>query len=611
MNLKTASLPLLFGLALVGCGSPDAGVQPASTDLSASLFTGADGEALAQEITFEHLSAMPNLLGGIGEYRVSRVKIDDRGMAHTRLQQTIDGVPVWGGEGIVHLNGNGTLFGATDNMIRGLQVNTTPAYSASEATDIALFSHGARKDLSQAPTADLWVLRTKEGVSLAWRVQIRDIEDNEAPSMPVVFVDAHSGETIWSYDNLQTYSLSDSDKVTYDIKHRTSTKRASVGTDSDSDLLTTHNAVGSTLAFFSSAVGRDSYNGSGAVVKTYGHYSNNYVNAFWDGVELMIGDGDGYYSNYLGVLDVTAHEFSHGVTEYEANLNYSYESGALNEAASDMAGASVEAYVDGAVTQDTWDIGEDCWIEPGTTALRYMSSPSSDGSSRDHYSNRYTGSSDNGGVHWNSGIGNYWFYLLSEGGQHHTTAYQSGYTVTGLGIDAAYQIWYEALANYMTSSTDFAGARTATESACSALGYSSTDCESVSYAWYEVGVGSDPSGATPVDTATDTGTGGTPTSSCTSGQTSYTGALIGSGDSAIEPGGTYAYYTGGTSGYLYGDTGTDFDLYLYRYSGGRWRVASSSTSTGSTESVSYGSSAYYYYYVYSYSGAGSYELCVQ
>jgi hypothetical protein len=298
------------------------------------------------------------------------------------------------------------------------------------------------------------------------------------------------------------------------------------------------------------------------------------------------------------VLDVMAHEFSHAVSGNEANFTYANESGALDEANSDIFAAGVEAYVDGAVTSDTWDIGEDCWL--AAPALRYMSHPSDDGSSKDYYPARYTGGSDNGGVHWNSGIANYFFYLLSEGGQHHTASYRTGTVVTGIGIDAALQIWYLAMTSYMTSSTDFAGAAAATQSACSALGYSSTTCDSVTQAWAEVGVGTTSSG----------GGSGTCSLSC-SGGTLYSGSLT-SGASAIEPGGTYFYAPAGTHGTLCGPSGTDFDLYLY-YSTrtSRFKSVASSTGSASSESVSYGSAGYYYYNVKSYSGSGTYQLCIQ
>jgi vibriolysin len=416
-------------------------------------------------------------------------------------------------------------------------------------------------------------------------VQLWQITDVQVPSMPVIFIDAHTGDELWRYDNLQTYSLSDSDKTTYDLNTGTNYSQAVVGTDSDGELLMTHDSIGTSLAFLLSSVGRDSFNGSGAVVKSYGHYSNNYVNAFWDGSKLTFGDGDNYYSTYLGVLDVAAHELGHGVTSYEANLTYSGESGALNEASSDIMAAAVEAYDDGAVNSDTWDIGEDCWIEPGYPALRFMSHPSDDGSSRDHYSNRYTGSQDNGGVHCNSGIANHFFYLLSQGGQHHNPAYRTGNTVAGIGIDAAYKIWYRALSVYMTSSTNYAGARTATESACADL-YSAGTCASVGAAWAEVGVG---------------GGGAPPPTGCPAGYSEITGTLSGTGDADTY---TYSMFTGTHDFILHGPSNADFDLYVYRNNA----LKASSTSSSSEEEIHYVGSANKVR-VTSYSGSGGYTLC--
>lgn len=391
--------------------------------------------------------------------------------------------------------------------------------------------------------------------------------------------------------------------MVYDLDGKTRFNRAPIGDSSDTDLNTTYDAIASTLAFLAADFSRDSYDGAGVKVESYGHYGRNYVNAYWDGKRLVFGDGDGSTSNYLGVQDIAAHEFGHALTENEADLIYSNESGALNEAASDMLGAAVEAYVDGSVTTDTWDVGEDCWLS--SSALRYMSHPSDDGSSRDHYSDRYTGGSDNGGVHWNSGIANHWFYLLSEGGQHHDSAYQTGTVITGIGISDAYAIWYEALNNYMTTSTDFAGARTATESACAALSYATTTCDEVGNAWAEVGVGSGGSGG---DTGTtDTGTTST---GCPAGFTEVSGTLSGSGDSDT------TYYTTSSSGthnlQLSGPGGTDFDLYLgYNSKGPKYKTVASGTSSSSSESISYsGSSGNYSYEVRSYSGSGDYTLCV-
>ncbi|MCB9780618.1 MAG: M4 family metallopeptidase [Alphaproteobacteria bacterium] len=625
--MKNHSLALLALLALSACADEPQSVDAFRADDAAS-------DQLAEQLAYDYLGRTPRF-ASFTDLRTRRVTVDTLGQAHVHVRQFAGNVPVLGSEAIVHIGPDGGIRSVTDDLGRGVDVDTNPAWSAQEAIDLALAEHGLQHDLSEAPTAELVVLPQDGQDRLTWAVRIRDVEDAEKPSIPMIFVDAHTGEIAWKYDDLQSYSLSDSDKTTYDLRNRTSYGRATVGSSSDGELLTTHDAVGETLAFLAAEYSRDSFNGGGAVVKSYGHYSRSYVNAFWDGSRLTFGDGDGYYSTYLGVLDVAAHELGHAVTDYEADLVYSNESGALNEAASDMLAAAVEAWVDGGVSGDTWDIGEDCWIEPGTSALRYMDRPSDDGSSRDHYSDRYTGSSDNGGVHWNSGIANHWFYLLSQGGQHHDASFRSGYSVGGVGIDAAYDIWYLALTSYMTSSSDFGDARAATESACAALGYGTAVCEDVSLAWYEVGVGSDPGGSTGGDGGgTDSGTGGTDsgtggTDSGTGGTDSgggdgggdgggmtcagtlYTGSLSGGGDSAIEPDGSYASFPAGLTATLEGAAGTDFDLYLYKSKKRGWSQIASSTSSSSSEAVSTTGSGTYYLLVYSYSGSGSYELCIE
>ncbi|MFT4976150.1 MAG: Zn-dependent metalloprotease [Myxococcota bacterium] len=584
-------------LGMVGCRVGDGPELLTPDGVSQFDIETQDGRELAMELAMDFMAARPAKAQKGLDFEVRSVDGNPLGIAHVRLQQMQGDVPVFGAEAIVHIRPDG-LTSLTDDSLADVSVSTEPLYTAEEAGELALTAHGG---FSEAPEIALFVIRHDGVDHLAWQVQLRDIDGATEPTMPMFFIDAHTGEVIWQLEQLTTYSLSDADKTTYDMNNSTNYGSASTGSSTDSELLETHDAVADVLDYFSTQHGRDSYDDAGATVNSYGHYYTNYVNAFWDGSRLTFGDGDGYYSTYLGVSDVVFHEFGHAITDYTANLTYSYESGALNEATSDIFAAAAEAYVDGATSSDTWDIGEDCWIQPGQTALRYMAAPSDDGSSRDHYSDRYTGSGDSGGVHYNSGIANHFFYLLSEGGQHHDSSFRSGYTLTGIGVEDAAAIWYEALTGYMTSSTNFAGARTATESACSALGYGTSTCDAVSYAWYEVGVGSDP--------GSGGGGGGGGTGTTCSG-TSYTGSLSGAGASAIEPGGTYAYFSGGLTADLTGPSSADFDLYLYKWSGRRWRSVDSSTSSSSTESVSSSKSNNYYIEVVSYSGSGSYELCV-
>lgn len=610
-------LSILLVLSFAAACAPDAELElvtdsaaPATGNYANTSDTASMTEGEAISFAQSYIANTPKFLEGVESTSVMRSKVDKLGIAHVRYQQMERGVPVFGGEAIVHINANGSYRGITDDFVRNTSgVNVTPSLDADRAIELARTLLDADETDVTAPSAKLFVLRYKGADHLVWQVSQYVANTEGRPSQPVAFIDAHTGVLVDQFENLKSTSLTDSDKTTYNLAGSTRYSRAAVGDSSDADLNETHTSVQTTLSFLWSNYGRDSFDGNGAKVNSYGHYSRNYVNAFWDGSRLTFGDGDGINSSYLGVLDVAAHELGHALTEYEANLVYSYESGALNEAASDIFAASVEAYADGAVTTDTWDIGEDCWL--ASSALRYMSSPSSDGSSRDHYSNAYTGTSDNGGVHWNSGIANHFFYLLASGGQHHTAGYRSGNTVTGVGIDLAYDIWYHALSNYMTSSTNFAGARTATEAACADLADAVT-CESVSYAWYEVGVGADPAsggGSTGGSTgggSTGGSTGGTSTS-CPAGYGEVTGTLASGATDSY----TYTTTSSGTHDLLlYGASGTDFDLYLQKYSRRKYSTVASSTTASSSESISYsGSSGDYQIQVKSYSGAGDYTLC--
>jgi hypothetical protein len=197
--------------------------------------------------------------------------------------------------------------------------------------------------------------------------------------------------------------------------------------------------------------------------------------------------------------DVVAHELTHGVTERTSGLIYSNESGALNEAWSDIFGAASDTYRRGGTVDSlTWKVGEDVYT-PSTSgdALRYMANPTQDGYSTDYYPERlYSGSctpsssNDQCGVHGNSGIANLAFKLLVTGGTHprgKTTA-----SVPGIGMSKAEQIFYRAQTTYLTSSSNFSAARTATAQAAQDL-YGSTDKTAVETAWCAVGVGSCPS----------------------------------------------------------------------------------------------------------------------
>jgi Zn-dependent metalloprotease len=246
-----------------------------------------------------------------------------------------------------------------------------------------------------------------------------------------------------------------------------------------------------TWDYYKNVHGRNGIFGTGAGSYNRVHYGKNYVNAFWDGTKMTYGDGDGVDFGPLVSLDVAGHEMSHGVTEHSANLTYSGESGGLNESTSDIFGTLVEFYAANAGDPGDYLIGEEFDLK-NHLGFRRMDKPSSDGASYDCYT-PLIGQDD---VHYSSGVGNHFFYLLAEGsgaktigGVAHNSPTCNGSTVTGIGRDAAGKIWYRALTVYMTSSTNYAGARTASLNAARDLyGAGSTQYNAVAAAWSAVSV---------------------------------------------------------------------------------------------------------------------------
>jgi Zn-dependent metalloprotease len=263
-----------------------------------------------------------------------------------------------------------------------------------------------------------------------------------------------------------------------------------------------HYGVSMTWDFYKTTFGRlgIANDGKGALSRV--HYGRNYVNAFWsDGCFCMsFGDGDnGVTYNPLVALDVAGHEMSHGVTSRTSQLAYSGESGGLNEANSDIMGTMVEWFANNPNDPGDYEIGEKVYAKnpDGTLALRWMFKPSLDGTSPDCYS------SDLGSlnVHYSSGVANHFYYLLAAGDvvpsgfgagtKANLTAADlvcNGNTaIKGIGRADAEQIWYHGMTEYMTTDTDYAGARAATLSAATDLfGATSAQYKAVAAAWAAV-----------------------------------------------------------------------------------------------------------------------------
>ncbi len=256
----------------------------------------------------------------------------------------------------------------------------------------------------------------------------------------------------------------------------------------------------STYDYWKGVHARNSYDNAGAKIKSYVHYDDvpggaGYENAYWNGSVMTYGDGATTFKP-LAALDVCGHEIGHAVCEKTANLTYANESGAMNEGLSDIWGASIEKYTCDklGLTKSTWDIGEDIMKAGG--ALRSMSNPNLYGQPA-LYKGKYwvasttspSNANDQGGVHTNSGVLNYWYYLISAG-KSGTNEAGTAYSVTGIGLTDAAKITFRMESVYMTAGSTYANARTySIQAATDLFGATSTQTQAVTNAWTAVGVG--------------------------------------------------------------------------------------------------------------------------
>ncbi|MFA6059784.1 MAG: M4 family metallopeptidase [Taibaiella sp.] len=264
-----------------------------------------------------------------------------------------------------------------------------------------------------------------------------------------------------------------------------------------------HWGMEKTHDFYSNVMSRNSYNDSGSVIRNYVNAGlPNNAGAYPEPYNFMVyGMGDGYSNNPFVSIDLIGHEFTHMVTGHTADLEYQGESGALNESFSDIFGTSIEFYAKGA--DANWIMGEGIKLDsPGF--FRSMAQPKL-AQNPDTYEGEYWKSPDsaydNGGVHFNSGVQNKWFYLLSQGGSG-TNDKGDAYTVTGIGIAKAQQIAYRNLTNYLTPQSQYIDAYTGSLQATKDLyGNDTTKQEyrSLREAWYAVGIGEKPAPPTAVN----------------------------------------------------------------------------------------------------------------
>ncbi|WP_018568563.1 M4 family metallopeptidase [Streptomyces sp. PsTaAH-124] len=522
----------LLSTAVTTSASAQSPVTPAAapTALTASART-----ALLQQAQADASGTARQIgLGAQEKLVVKDVVKDADGTVHTRYERTYAGLPVLGGDLIVHTAKSGATEGVTKANNAALKVaSLTPKVAAAkaeqQAVGLAKEAGSAQTTADQAPRKVIWA---GNGTPvLAYETVVGGLQDDGTPNQLHVITDAATGKKLYEYQGIETgtgktlysgqvtltttksgstYQLTDGSRgghKTYNLARKTS-GTGTLFTDAD-DVWGTGTASSSssdqtaaadaaygaqeTWDFYKSTFGRNGIKNNGQGAYSRVHYGSNYVNAFWDDSCFCMTYGDGSGNTHpLTALDVAGHEMSHGVTSNTAGLNYSGESGGLNEATSDIFGTGVEWFANNAADKGDYLIGEKIDINGDGSPLRYMDKPSKDGASADYWSST-VGNKD---VHYSSGVANHFFYLLSEGsgaktinGVSYNSPTSNGAKVTGIGRDKALQIWYKALTTYMTSTTNYKAARTATLNAASALyGASSAEYAAVGAAWSGVNV---------------------------------------------------------------------------------------------------------------------------
>ncbi|MFI0512675.1 M4 family metallopeptidase [Streptomyces sp. WSLK1-5] len=476
-------------------------------------------------------------LGAKEKLVVRDVVKDGDGTLHTRYERTYDGLPVLGGDLVVETTRSGATEGVVKATNKTIKVaSVTPKVTAAKASAQALKAAQAagadKADTDRAPRKVIWAGNGTP--TLAYETVVGGLQEDGTPNELHVITDAATGAKLYEYQGIETgtgntmysgtvtlgttqsgstYNLTDGARgghKTYNLNRGTSgTGTLFSGSDdvwgngSASNTETAgadaHYGAALTWDYYKNVQGRSGIRGDGVGAYSRVHYGNNYVNAFWSDSCFCMTYGDGSGNTHpLTSIDVAGHEMTHGVTSNTAGLNYSGESGGLNEATSDIFGTAVEFYANNSSDVGDYLIGEEIDINGDGSPLRYMDKPSKDGASKDSWYSGI-GSVD---VHYSSGPANHFFYLLSEGsgtktinGVTYNSSTSDGLPVTGIGRDKAEKIWFRALTTKFTSTTNYAAARTGTLAAAGELyGTTSAEYTAVANAWAGVAVGSRPGG---------------------------------------------------------------------------------------------------------------------
>lgn len=410
-----------------------------------------------------------------------RKSADDasRGMSHYRMTQMIDGLEVIGGDMILHVETATSRVVSIDaQFLPAAGLPRKPAIKGPAAIDTALKSLAA-VNARRSNEPRLAFVRTARGAGhLVWLARVSYTDARGSEQLDDILADAITGNLVQR-----------SPRIRHALDRRVSDYFSNTvlisegGSTSDLAAANAYQFSGDTYNFFWNSYARDSYTGRGTRMQVYVHAPTSAM--YGEDGAVHLGDGAAPYSgSFANGRDVVAHEWTHGVSESEANFSYSGEPGMLNEMMSDVFGAAVEASVTG-ITANTWKFGEDVETPaiPGD-AIRYMNDPALDPFSRDFYPELNIESDS---AHQGAGIGDLAFYLLTSGGTHPRG--KTTVAVQGIGISAAARIYYLALRDYLLGYDGFVAlaektARVAQEQ----YGNGSVEHMSVCGAWSAVGV---------------------------------------------------------------------------------------------------------------------------
>ncbi len=459
---------------------------------------------------------------------------DQFGFTHYRFQQTINGIPIREAQFIVHVKNekivsfNGKIFNEIElsnsdiinkDLARSNALDYVNAISYKWQNPLEekwIKANTGNKDASFYPVGEKEIIYSNKTFYLAYKF---DIYASSPLSRQDIYVDAANGKilktlnklfstdkqgtAVTKYSGTQTmtvdsvnatlYRLKETGRGnginTYNMLQQTDYNSAvdftdsdnywnNVNTNQDEIAADAHWGAEMTYDYFFIKHGRNSIDGNGFALNSYVHYDQAYPNAFWDGYVMTYGDGSGSYTPFTA-LDICAHEITHGLDSYTANLDYAGESGAMNEGFSDIFGTAVEFFAKPSMAN--WTCGENIG-----TVIRNLGNPNAT-QNPDTYLGTYWDNQQE--VHQNSTVLSYWFYLVSQGGSG-TNDIGNAFNVTGIGINKAATIAYRMLTYYLINTSDFTEARFyAIQAATDIYGGCTPEVETVTNAMYAVGIG--------------------------------------------------------------------------------------------------------------------------